>query len=97
MLPSMVTLLNFSGLSSAYSPRIIISRTSLDCAKHFKVKFGAYYEVCEGNRLTSTISDSTLGGAMPKPNVQLPGELYFSILGTEMPVNSLKISPRQYL
>jgi hypothetical protein len=49
------------GVSDTYSPRTIMTGTSLDYSKHCKVPLGAYVETHEENSPTNTMSERTRG------------------------------------
>jgi hypothetical protein len=48
-----------SGISKTYSPRTIMTGTTLDYNKHFKLPFGAYVETHEMNTPTNTMKERT--------------------------------------
>jgi hypothetical protein len=50
-----------SGVSASYSPRTIITGTSLYLSKHCKLPFGAYSEVHEEHPQTNTMAQRTRG------------------------------------
>jgi hypothetical protein len=62
-----------SGVSDTYSPRNIITGTSLDYSNHCKVPFGAYVETHEENSPTNTMHERTCRAIYLGPSANFQG------------------------
>jgi hypothetical protein len=62
-----------SGLSQTYSPRTIMTGTTLDYSKHCRLFFGAYVETHEENNPTNTMKEITRGAICLGPTANFQG------------------------
>jgi hypothetical protein len=65
-----------SGVSKTYSPRTIMTGTTLDYAKHCKLPFGTYVETYKENNPTNTMKEQT------RPTANFQGSCKFLCLST---------------
>jgi hypothetical protein len=71
-----------SGVSNTYSPRTIMTGTTLDYNKHCRLPFGAYVETHEGNDTTNTMVERTRGAICLGPTANFQGSYKFFCLDT---------------
>jgi hypothetical protein len=71
-----------SGISKTYSPRTIMTGTTLDYNKHCKLPFGAYVETHEMNTLTNTMKERTRAAICLGPTANFQGSDKFLCLIT---------------
>jgi hypothetical protein len=71
-----------SGVSSTYSPRTIMTGTTLDYNKHCRLPFGAYVETHEDNGATNTMVERTRGAICLGPTANFQGSYNFFCLDT---------------
>jgi hypothetical protein len=71
-----------SGVSTAYSPRTIMTGTALDFNKHCQIPFGAYAEVHEDRNITNTIDARTQPAICLGPTANFQGSYKFLSLQT---------------
>jgi hypothetical protein len=71
-----------SGISKTYSPRTIMTGTTLDYNKHCKLPFGAYVETHEMNTPTNTMKEITRAEICLDPTVNFQGSYKFLCLRT---------------
>jgi hypothetical protein len=71
-----------SGVSDTFSPRTIMTGTSLDYIKHCQVPFGAYVETHEENSPTNTMYKRTRGAICLGPSANFQGSYKFMCLPT---------------
>jgi hypothetical protein len=66
-----------SGISQTYSPRTIITGTTLDNRKHCRLPFGAYIETHEDNKPSNTIRERTRAAICLGPTANFQGSYKF--------------------
>jgi hypothetical protein len=71
-----------SGISNTYSPRTIMTGTTLDYNKHCRLPFGAYVETREDNDTTNTMVERTRGAICLGPTANFQGSYKFFCLDT---------------
>jgi hypothetical protein len=71
-----------SGVSSAYSPRTIMTGTALDYNKQCKLPFGAYVETREENKRKNSMDERTRGTICLGPTANFQGSYKFMCLHT---------------
>jgi hypothetical protein len=71
-----------SGVSNTYSPRTIMTGTTLDYNKHCRLPFGAYVETHEDNDTTNTMVERTRGAICLGPTANFQGSYRFFCLNT---------------
>jgi hypothetical protein len=71
-----------SGVSITYSPRTIMTGTTLDYNKHCRLPFGAYVETHEENDPTNTMAERTIGVICLGPTANFQGSYNFFPLDT---------------
>jgi hypothetical protein len=71
-----------SGVSNTYSPRNIMTGTTLDYNKHCRLPFGAYVETHEDNDTTNTMVERTRGAKCLGPTANFQGSYNFFCLDT---------------
>jgi hypothetical protein len=69
-----------SGVSNTYSPRTIMTGTTLEYNKHYRLPFGTYVETHEENDPTNTIVERTRGSICLGPTANFQGSYKFSAL-----------------
>jgi hypothetical protein len=62
-----------SGVSKTYSPRTIMTGTTLDYSKHCKIPFGAYVETHEENNPTNNMKERTRAAICLGPTANFQG------------------------
>jgi hypothetical protein len=71
-----------SGVSKTYSPRTIMTGTTLDYSKHCKLPFGAYVETHEENNPTNIMNERTRSAMCVGPTTNFQGSCKFLCLKT---------------
>jgi hypothetical protein len=71
-----------SGVSNTYSPRTIMTGTTLDYSKHCKLPFGAYVETHEENNPTNNMKERTRAAICLGPTTNFQGSYKFLCLRT---------------
>jgi hypothetical protein len=71
-----------SSVSDTYSPMTIMTGTTLDYKKHYKLTFGAYLETHEEHIQTNTMSERTRGASCLGPTANFQGSYKFLCLRT---------------
>jgi hypothetical protein len=71
-----------SGISQTYSPRTIMTGTTLDYKKHCRLPFGAYVETHEENKPTNTLKERTRAAICLGPTANFQGSYKFLCLRT---------------
>jgi hypothetical protein len=71
-----------SRVSSTYSPRTIVTGTTSDYNKHYRLRFGAYVETHEDNEATNTMVERTRGAICLGPTANFQGSYIFLCLDT---------------
>jgi hypothetical protein len=71
-----------SGVSKTYSPRTIMTGTTLDYSKHCKLTFGAYVETHEENNPTNNMKERTRAAICLGPTTNFQGSYKFLCLRT---------------
>jgi hypothetical protein len=69
-----------SGVSNTYSPRTIMTGTTLDYNKHCRLPFVAYVETHEDNDTTNTMVERNRGAICLGPTANFQGSYNFSVL-----------------
>lgn len=90
-----------TGVSKIFSPRMIMTATTLDYAKHCKIPFGSYCQVSQDNNPSNTDRERTVAAICLGPTGNLQGSyIYFSLAtwkkitrpqATPLPINDLVI------
>jgi hypothetical protein len=71
-----------SGVSASYSPRTIMTGTTLDFNKHCRIPSGAYAEVHEDRNITNTMDEWTQPSICLGPTANFQGSYKFLSLRT---------------
>jgi hypothetical protein len=71
-----------SGVSKTYSPRTIMTGTTLDYSKHCKLPFGAYEETHEENNPTNNMKERIRAAIWLGPTANFQGSYKFLCLRT---------------
>jgi hypothetical protein len=71
-----------SGISQTYSPRTIMTGTTLDYKKHCRLSFGAYVETHEENKPSNTLKERTQAAICLGPTANFQGSYKFLCLRT---------------
>jgi hypothetical protein len=71
-----------SGVSKTYSPRTIMTGTTLDYANHLKLPFCAYVETHEENNPTNMMKERTRAAICLGPTANFQGSYKFLLLRT---------------
>ena len=66
-----------SGISKTYSPRTIMTGTTLDYKKHFQLEFGAYADTHDDKEKTNNMVERTGGAICLGPSTNFQGGYKF--------------------